>query len=99
MGAQAPRRHTLSTTSIEDIGISNFSCVLCQKMLLILFLTNTSDGFFDVVKKLQSYIKHVLKKDKDLYLFYEIVLKTNNNEKQTNKKYLCVSKPSCFYLT
>lgn len=45
-GCQTPRRHTLSITSIEDIGISNFSCVLCRKMLLILFLNLTSDGFF-----------------------------------------------------
>lgn len=49
-GCLAPRRHTLSTTPTEDIGISNFSCVLCQKMLWILFLNLTSDGFLECCK-------------------------------------------------
>lgn len=83
-GCQVPRRHTLSITSIEDIGILNFSCVLCQKMLSILFLNLTSDGFFwSVVKSSIIHKTCSYKRQRSLFLlfFYLIVLQTNNHEK------------------
>ncbi|KAF6095136.1 hypothetical protein HJG60_012103 [Phyllostomus discolor] len=88
-GCHVLRRHTLSITSIEDIGISSFSCVLCQKMLLILFLNLTSDGFFwSVVKTSIIHKTCSYKRQSSLFFFYFIILQTKNENPKSVFKFI-----------